>query len=66
MLFRSKALPGAIYGVLLILVMAAMPMGVAGAARAAARALVATRQAEVEKSGGANVAASYEGKGEAP
>ena len=35
----AKALPGAIYGVLLILVMAAMPTGVAGAARAAARAL---------------------------
>ena len=29
------ALPGAIYGVLLILVMAAMPTGVAGALRAA-------------------------------
>jgi len=32
----AKALPGAIYGVLLILVMAAMPTGVAGAARALA------------------------------
>ena len=32
----AKALPGAIYGVLLILVMAVMPQGVAGAARAAA------------------------------
>ncbi len=33
----AKALPGAIYGVLLILVMAALPTGAAGAARAAAR-----------------------------
>jgi branched-chain amino acid transport system permease protein len=33
----AKALPGAIYGVLLILVMAIMPTGVAGALRAAAR-----------------------------
>jgi branched-chain amino acid transport system permease protein len=32
----AKALPGAIYGVLLILVMAAMPTGIAGAARALA------------------------------
>ena len=32
----AKALPGAIYGALLILVMAGMPMGVAGALRAAA------------------------------
>ena len=62
----AKALPGAIYGVLLILVMAAMPTGVAGAARAAARALTSSRQAKVEKNGGANVAAKYEGKGEAP
>ena len=35
----AKALPGAIYGVLLILVMAVMPGGVAGAARAAAGAV---------------------------
>jgi branched-chain amino acid transport system permease protein len=61
----AKALPGAIYGVLLILVMAAMPMGAAGAARAAAWALASSRGAKVEKDGGANVAASY-GKGEAP
>ena len=33
----AKALPGAIYGVLLILAMAVMPMGVAGALRASAR-----------------------------
>jgi branched-chain amino acid transport system permease protein len=33
----AKALPGAIYGLLLILVMATMPTGVAGALRAAAR-----------------------------
>jgi len=62
----AKALPGAIYGVLLILVMAAMPMGAAGAARAAARALASSRGAKVEKSGGANVAAKYGEKGEAP
>jgi branched-chain amino acid transport system permease protein len=60
----AKALPGAIYGVLLILVMAALPTGAAGAARAAARALVSPRNAKVEKSG-ADVAANY-GKGEAP
>jgi branched-chain amino acid transport system permease protein len=61
----AKALPGAIYGALLILVMAAMPTGVAGAARAAARALTSSRQPKVEK-GGVNVAAKYERKGEAP
>ncbi len=33
----AKALPGAIYGLLLILIMAAMPTGVAGALRAAMR-----------------------------
>jgi hypothetical protein len=57
----AKALPGAIYGVLLILVMAAMPTGVAGAARAAARAFAPSRQARVE-SGGVNAAVKYEGK----
>jgi branched-chain amino acid transport system permease protein len=62
----AKALPGAIYGVLLILVMAAMPMGAAGAARAAARALASFRRTEVEKGGGASVAAEYRGKGESP
>ena len=61
----AKALPGAIYGALLILVMAAMPTGVAGAARAAARALTSSRQPKVEK-GGVNVAAKYEGKEESP
>ena len=61
----AKALPGAIYGALLILIMAAMPTGVAGAARAAARALTSSRQTKVEK-GGVNVAANYEGKEEAP
>jgi branched-chain amino acid transport system permease protein len=61
----AKALPGAIYGALLILIMAAMPTGVAGAARAAARALTSFWQPKVEK-GGVNVAANYEGKGEAP
>jgi branched-chain amino acid transport system permease protein len=57
----AKALPGAIYGVLLILVMAALPTGVAGAARA----LASSRRTKVEK-GGANVAANYERKGESP
>jgi len=66
----AKALPGAIYGALLILVMAALPTGVAGAARAAARALsgglASSRPAKVEIDNGANVAANYEGKGESP
>jgi branched-chain amino acid transport system permease protein len=62
----AKALPGAIYGVLLILVMAALPTGVAGALRAAALAFAPSRQAKIEKSGGVNVAASYGGKEESP
>jgi branched-chain amino acid transport system permease protein len=61
----AKALPGAIYGALLILVMAALPTGAMGAARAAARALASFRRTKVKK-GGVNVAANYEGKGEAP
>jgi branched-chain amino acid transport system permease protein len=61
----AKALPGAIYGGLLILIMAAMPTGVAGAARAAARALASSRQAKVENSG-ADAVARYEGTGESP
>ena len=61
----AKALPGAVYGALLILIMAAMPTGVAGATRAAVRALMSSRQPKHEK-GGVNVAAKYEGKGEAP
>ena len=61
----AKALPGAIYGALLILIMAAMPTGIAGVARAAARSLASGRQTEVTK-GGVNVASNYEGKGEAP
>jgi branched-chain amino acid transport system permease protein len=61
----AKALPGAIYGALLILVMAAMPTGVAGAARAAARALTPSRQPKVE-TGGVNVAVNYEGKEKSP
>jgi branched-chain amino acid transport system permease protein len=65
----AKALPGAIYGVLLILVMFLMPTGAAGAARAAAsvltRWLALLRRPKVENaSGGPNVAAKYEGKGE--
>ena len=39
----AKALPGAIYGVLLILAMAVMPAGVAGALRAAMRAATRPR-----------------------
>ena len=66
----AKALPGAIYGALLILVMAAMPTGVAGAARAAARtvarAMAPSRRAEAEIDGGANAVAKYEGKGVSP
>jgi branched-chain amino acid transport system permease protein len=66
----AKALPGAIYGALLILVMAAMPMGAAGALRAAAnavlRALAPSRRVRLEKDGGANVATKYQGKGESP
>src|SRR5271170_2825459 len=66
----AKALPGAIYGVLLILVMAALPMGAAGALRAAAnavlRGLAPSRPAEVEMDDGATVASEYEGKGESP
>jgi branched-chain amino acid transport system permease protein len=66
----AKALPGAIYGALLILVMAAMPMGAAGALRAAAnavlRGLAPPRPVPIENDGGANVAAKYEGKGESP
>jgi branched-chain amino acid transport system permease protein len=62
----AKALPGAIYGALLILVMAALPTGATGAARAAVRALASSRQAKIEKRGGANVAANYRGKGESP
>ena len=45
----AKALPGAIYGALLILVMAALPTGVAGALRAAARAFAPSRQRENRK-----------------
>jgi hypothetical protein len=51
---------------LLILVMAALPTGVAGAVRAAAQAFTPSRQAKIEKSGGVNVAASYGGKEESP
>jgi branched-chain amino acid transport system permease protein len=58
----AKALPGAIYGVLLILVMAAMPTGVAGAARALARGLALTEPAKVENDGGVEAAAHYGGK----
>jgi branched-chain amino acid transport system permease protein len=62
----AKALPGAIYGALLILVMAALPTGAMGAVRAAARALASSRQAKVEKNDGVNVAVKYKGKGETP
>jgi branched-chain amino acid transport system permease protein len=66
----AKALPGAIYGALLILVMAAMPTGVAGVARMAADAVLRGRapsqRAEVDKDSGASVAANYGGKEERP
>jgi branched-chain amino acid transport system permease protein len=66
----AKALPGAIYGALLILVMAAMPTGAAGSLRTVAnailRGLAPSRRIQFEHDGGANVAAKYEGKGEAP
>ena len=66
----AKALPGAIYGALLILVMAAMPMGVAGAMRKAADAVrhgrAPPRATEVDKDSGASVAANYGGKEESP
>jgi branched-chain amino acid transport system permease protein len=61
----AKALPGAIYGALLILVMAALPTGAMGAARAAARSLASFRRTKV-KNGDVDVAANCEGKGEAP
>ncbi len=60
----AKALPGAVYGVLLILAMAVAPQGVAGAARAAARAAAGSRRAE--KGGAADAAANCGGKGESP
>jgi branched-chain amino acid transport system permease protein len=64
----AKALPGAIYGALLILVMAAMPTGAAGAGRAAwraaARALAASGPAKIESGDGAANAAKYGGKEE--
>ena len=62
----AKALPGAIYGALLILVMAAMPTGVAGAARVAARAFAPSRRQAKVENGGVNVAVKYEGKEESP
>ena len=46
--------------------MAAMPTGVAGAARAAARAFASLVGRRKLKSGGVNVAAKYEGKEESP
>ena len=46
----AKALPGAIYGLLLILIMAAMPTGVAGALRAAIR--LAKRVAKLQAGSG--------------
>jgi branched-chain amino acid transport system permease protein len=61
----AKALPGAIYGALLILVMAVMPTGAAGAARAVVRRLASSRRTKVENDGGdANIAANCGGKGE--
>ena len=66
----AKALPGAIYGALLILVMAALPTGAAGAARAAikavARVIASSRRVNIEESGGAENAAKFGGKEESP
>jgi hypothetical protein len=64
----AKALPGAIYGALLILVMAALPTGGAGAARAVmravARAIASPGRVKVENGGGAENAAKFGGKEE--
>ncbi len=64
----AKALPGAIYGALLILVMAALPTGGAGAARAAmkavARLIASPGRVKVENGGGAENAAKFGGKEE--
>ena len=63
----AKALPGAIYGVLLILIMYAMPTGAAGALRAAANASCARvlrRDGFGLKRTAARTRAKYEGKGE--
>jgi branched-chain amino acid transport system permease protein len=66
----AKALPGAIYGALLILVMAALPGGAAGAARGAARALARAlalaRPAKIENDDGVEAAAHYGGKEKSP
>ena len=62
----AKALPGAIYGALLILVMAALPTGGAGAVRAVmkaiARAVASPGRVKVENCGGAEIAAKFGGK----
>jgi branched-chain amino acid transport system permease protein len=64
----AKALPGAIYGALLILVMAALPTGGAGAARAVmkavAHAIASPGRVKVENDGGAENAAKFGGKEE--
>ena len=64
----AKALPGAIYGALLILVMAVLPTGGAGAARAAmkavARLIAAPGRIKVEDDGGAETAPKFAGKEE--
>src|SRR6202044_4137450 len=61
----AKALPGAIYGALLILVMAAMPTGVAGAARGGGRGVAPSPRGKSEN-GGVPVAVKNEGEEEAP
>ena len=64
----AKALPGAIYGALLILVMAALPTGGAGAAqafmKAVARLIASPGRVKVENGGGAENAAKFGGKEE--
>jgi branched-chain amino acid transport system permease protein len=66
----AKALPGAIYGALLILVMAAMPTGAAGAVRAAAKAVArvvaSSGRTKVENGSGAENAVKFGGKEESP
>jgi branched-chain amino acid transport system permease protein len=64
----AKALPGAIYGALLILVMAALPTGGAGAVRAVmkalARVIASPGRVKVENGGGPENAAKFGGKEE--
>jgi branched-chain amino acid transport system permease protein len=64
----AKALPGAIYGALLILVMAALPTGGAGAAqafmKAVARLIASPGRVKVENGASVENAAKFGGKEE--